>query len=68
MAAISDAVMDGALRIAGDAWEVVRLAPAWILVLSAVSILLFLFISVRPSLESQLLSMRPRLTPTFSST
>ncbi|KAL5349046.1 dolichyl-phosphate beta-glucosyltransferase [Pseudogymnoascus australis] len=46
MAAMADAVMDGALRIAGDAWEVVRLAPAWILVVSAVSILLFLFISL----------------------
>ncbi|OBT64225.1 hypothetical protein VE03_06863 [Pseudogymnoascus sp. 23342-1-I1] len=43
---MADAVKDGVLRIAGDAWEIVRSAPAWILVVSAVSILLFLFISL----------------------
>jgi dolichyl-phosphate beta-glucosyltransferase len=42
-------VMDGAVQIAAEAWEVVRLAPAWLLLLSGISILLFAFISVRPS-------------------
>ncbi|OBT86273.1 hypothetical protein VE02_05566 [Pseudogymnoascus sp. 03VT05] len=39
-------VMDGVVQIAAEAWEVVRLAPAWILILSAISILLFAFISL----------------------
>ncbi|KFY88268.1 hypothetical protein V500_06446 [Pseudogymnoascus sp. VKM F-4518 (FW-2643)] len=36
-------VMDGALQIAAHAWEVIRHAPAWILLVSAISILVFGF-------------------------
>ncbi|KFY65597.1 hypothetical protein V497_01343 [Pseudogymnoascus sp. VKM F-4516 (FW-969)] len=32
-------LMDGALQMAADAWEIVRHAPAWILLLSVISIL-----------------------------